>query len=223
MLSSLTSLLVLSTTISSSMTSASFLISSSATQEAYAQTEGNNTSTQSYTDPASGMTFQYPASWELRNIDPSLISPDTVSATRLVPPGQVSNQSFTDNVIISASSVAGNTTLDQYNEEVLSGYNSSGTVTITKSEPTTLSGLPAHSIEFTENVQGQQLQKMQAWAISGDRVYLVAYGADESEFSQYLPDVQSIIGSLQISSGAQVQQQQFQPDEQGSPKPFYFN
>ncbi len=47
--------------------------------------------------------------------------------------------------------------------------------------------------------------------------------ADESEFPQYLADVQAIIESLQISNGAQVQQQQLQPGEQESPAPPFFS
>ena len=188
--------------------------------EAYAQPEGNNTNSQSYTDPATGMTFQYPASWEIRNVD--MQRPDAISATRLLPPGQ-NNTGFIDNVLISVNGVS-NTTLGQYTEGALAQYNNfSNVITITKSEPSTLGGNPAHSIEYLENQPGQPLQKLQVWSIVGDRVYIVTYAADESGFPQYLSDVQNIIGSLQISDGAQVQQQQFQPYEQGSPKPFYFN
>jgi eukaryotic-like serine/threonine-protein kinase len=202
------------------MTSTSSLMSSPATHDAYAQTEGNNTNTRSYTDPAGGMTFQYPASWEIRDVD--LQRPDAISATRLLPPGQ-NNTGFIDNVLISVNRVS-NTTLGRYTEEALAVYNNfSNLITITKSEPSTLGGNPAHSIEYLENQPGQPLHKLQVWSIAGDRVYIVTYAADESEFSQNLPDVQNIIGSLLISDGAQVQQQQFQPDEQGSPKPFYFN
>ena len=221
LLLSLASLLALSTSTTSPMTSAS-MIPSSASHEAYAQTEGNNTSTLSYTDPSSGITFQYPSSWEIRDVDPSLRPPDTISATRLVPPGQ-NDTGFIDNVIISVNSVS-NTTLGQYTEEVLAQYNNvSGVITITKSEPTTLAGNPAHTIEYLENHPDQPLKKLQVWTVVGDQVYIVTYAADESEFPQYLADVQAIIESLQISNGAQVQQQQLQPGEQESPAPPFFS
>jgi eukaryotic-like serine/threonine-protein kinase len=223
MLLSLSSLLALSTVTSSAITPTS-VIPSTAVHEAYAQTGGNNTSVLSYTDPSSGITFQYPSSWEIRDVDPSLRPPDTISSTRLVPPGQ-NDTGFIDNVIISANNVS-NTTQAQYTEDVLAQYNNySGIITITKSEPSTLAGNPAHSIEYLENHPDQALtlKKMQVWSIVGDRVYLITYGADESEFPQYLADVQGIIQSLQIGNGAQVEQQQLEPKGQESPAPPFFS
>jgi eukaryotic-like serine/threonine-protein kinase len=193
---------------------------SSTSHEAFAQTEGNNTSTLSYTDPSSGITFQYPSSWQIQDVmqeEPAALSNDTISAVRLIPPGQ-NGTSLVENMIISAIRVD-NTTLGQYTTEVLELFNNN----ITKSEPTTLAGNPAHSIELLETQQGQQLKKMNAWTVLGDQVYLVTYGADESEFPQYLADVQAVIESLQISNGAQVQQQQLQPGEQESPVPPFFS
>jgi hypothetical protein len=218
---SLASLLTLSTSTTSPMTLAS-IFPSSASHEAFAQTEGNTNGTLSYTDPSSGITFQYPSSWERRDVSTSQEPPDTISATRLVPPGQ-NDTGIIDNVIVQAGNVS-NTTLTQYTEDLLAQYNNvSGIVTITKSEPTTLAGNPAHMIEFQENHPDQQLKKLQVWTVVGDRVYAVTYGADESEFPQYLADVQAIIESLQISNGAQVQQQQLQPGEQESLTPPFFS
>jgi hypothetical protein len=221
LLLSLASLLTLPTSTTSPMTLAS-IFPSSVSHEAIAQTESNTTGTLSYTDPSSGITFQYPSSWEVRDVDPSLRPPDTISATRLVPPGQ-NDTGFIDNMIINVNSVS-NTTLAQYTDEALRQYNNvSDIITITKSEPTTLAGNPAHMIEFLENHPDQQLKKMQVWTIVGDRVYVASYAADESEFPQYLADVQAVIESLQISNGAQVQQQQLKPGDQESPAPPFFS
>lgn len=221
LLSFLTTLLALSTTTSSPITSASFIPSSTST-EAYAQNGGNNTSALSYTDPSSGITFQYPSSWEIRDVDPSLRPPDTISATRLLPPGQ-NDTGFIDNVIVSVNNVS-NTTQAQYTEEALAQYkNVSGVISITKSEPAALGGHPAQSIEYLENHPGQPLKKLQVWSVVGDQVYIVTYAADESEFPRYLADVQSVIESIQISNGAQVQQQQLQPGKQESPAPPFFS
>jgi hypothetical protein len=220
LLLSLASLVTLPTSTTSPMTLAS-ISPSSASHEAFAQTEGDNTSTLSYTDPSSGITFQYPSSWEIRDVAPSLQPPDTISATRLVPPGQNAT-GFIDNAIVLANNVS-NTTLGQYTEGALAQYNNvSGIITITASEPTTLAGNPAHMIEYLENHPDQQLKKLQVWTVVGDRVYTVTFAADESEYPQYLADVQTIIESLQISNGAEVQQQQLQPGEQESLAPFFF-
>jgi eukaryotic-like serine/threonine-protein kinase len=222
LLLTVTSLLAMSTVTSSAITSTS-VTPLSAAHEAYAQTGGNNTGVLSYTEPSSGITFQYPSSWEIRDVDPSLRPPDTVSSTRLLPPGQ-NDTGFIDNVVISVNNVS-NTNLGQYTEDVLAQYqNLSDVITITRSEPSTLAGNPAHAIEYIDNSQDQPIKKIQTWTVVGDRVYVVTYAADESEFPQYLTDVQAIVQSLQISNGAQVQQQQMQPGDQESlPPPFFFN
>jgi eukaryotic-like serine/threonine-protein kinase len=218
---SLASLLTLPTSTTSPMTLAS-IFPSSVSHEAFAQTGGNNTNMLSVTDPSSGITFQYPSSWDIRDVDPSLRPPDTISATRLVPFGQ-NDTGFIDNVIVNANNVS-NTTLSQYTEGLLAQYNNvSGIITITRSDPATLAGNPAHAIEYLENHPDQPLKKMQVWTVVGDRVYAVTYAADESEYPQYAADVQAIFESLQISNGAQVQQQQLQPGGQESLPPFFFN
>jgi hypothetical protein len=221
LLLTVTSLLALSTVTSSPITSTS-VISSSVIHEAYAQNGGNNTGGLSYTDPSSGITFQYPSSWDIQDgVVPSVQAADTISSTRLLPPGQ-NNTGFVDNVLISVNNVS-NTTQGQYTEGVLAEYNNlSGAITITKSEPITLAGNPAHAIEYLDNSQDQPIKKIQVWSVVGDRVYIVTYAADESEFSQYLADVQSIIESVQISNGAQVQQQQLEPEGQESLAPPFF-
>jgi hypothetical protein len=221
LLLSLASLLTLPASTTSPMALAS-IFPSSAGHEAYAQTEGNNTGALSYTDPSSGITFQYPSSWEVRDVDPSLRPADTISATRLLPPGQ-NDTGFIDNVVVSVNGVS-NITLGQYTEGVLAQYNNlSGAITITQSGPFTLGGNPAHGIEYLESHPNQPLKKMQVWSIVGDRVYIVTYAADESEFPQYLADVQAIIESLQISNGAPIEQQQLQPGVQESPAPPFFS
>jgi serine/threonine-protein kinase len=127
-------------------------------------------------------------------------------------------------VVISVNNVS-NTNLGQYTEDVLAQYNNlSGVITITKSEPSTLGGNPAHAIEYIDNSQDQPIKKIQVWTVVDDRVYVVTYAADESEFPQYLADVQATAQSLQIGDEAQVEQQQMQPGDQKSlPPPFFFN
>ena len=51
-------------------------------------------------------------------------------------------------------------TLGQYTEGSIAQYNNlSGVITITKSEPTTLAGNPAHAIEYLDNSQDQPIKK----------------------------------------------------------------
>ena len=105
------------------------MIPSSVSYEAYAQTEGNNTSALWYTDPSSGITFQYPSSGKFEMSIPHCVL--LILFPQLVCPTWTERYGFIDNVIINVNNVS-NTTLGQYTEEALAQYNNvSDVITIT--------------------------------------------------------------------------------------------
>jgi hypothetical protein len=65
---------------------------------------------------------------------------------------------------------------------------------ILESNLTTLAGLPAHKIVFTD----AGLQKMQVWTIKDDRIFTITYEADEEDFQNDLQVAQGMIESFQI-------------------------
>jgi hypothetical protein len=64
-----------------------------------------------------------------------------------------------------------------------------------------LAGKPAYTLIGTYELHSSGLQKlMEVGTIIGDKAYSVQYIADASQYSDYLPTVQKMIGSVQIKS-----------------------
>ena len=105
-------------------------------------------------------------------------------------------------VVISIEKGLGNvTTLQQYGEgadrllrTVLGNFTSS-------SQPTTLSGLPAISrtMATMNPVSGTDILIAQIFVIKNGNAYTITYTAPSSIYNSYLPTVQQIINSFQIT------------------------
>jgi hypothetical protein len=71
---------------------------------------------------------------------------------------------------------------------------------IIKSEPTTMSGLPAQRILYTVTGLGNTAEKrIEMWIVQGDRAYIIDYIPIGQQFD-ISPDAQKIIGSFQITA-----------------------
>ena len=64
-----------------------------------------------------------------------------------------------------------------------------------ESNTTTLAGLPAHKMVFTN----LGLKTMQIWTIKDDRVYTITYVAEEEDFQDDLDVAEKMIKSFQIT------------------------
>jgi PsbP-like protein len=154
-----------------------------------------------YLNPTFGIELNFPSSWvglELWKRS----TPSSSIVTFIPPAGNASADNasgFRDNLLISMQD-SHNKTLNEYTNDSLNAYRDpANNVTITKSFPTTLTGIPAHEINYVENFEGNKLMKKQIWAIIDNRVYVVTYGADASQYADYLPDVDRMISSLKIA------------------------
>ena len=81
-------------------------------------------------------------------------------------------------------------TLEQYSSVKINSTEGQ----ILESNMTTLAGLPAHKIVFTD----AGLQKMQVWTIKDARIFTITYEADEEDFQNDLQVAQGMIESFQI-------------------------
>ncbi len=63
----------------------------------------------------------------------------------------------------------------------------------------TLGGNPAYKLVYTGVEEGIDLQAMLILTIKGDKAFIISYIAEPSKFSYYLPTLQKMISSLQIS------------------------
>ena len=182
---------------------------------AYAQSSGNlsgdaGTTNETitllrYLNPTFGIELDYPSSWQALELWKSPTPSNSIVA--FFPSADNSSSgnasSYRDILLVSMQNSRGKT-LNDYTSESLTAYGgasnlNASNITITKSTPTTLSGIPAHEISYRENLEGSELMKKQIWTIIDNRVYVVTYGADASQYMDYLPDVDRMISSLKIA------------------------
>jgi hypothetical protein len=160
-------------------------------------TQSNNLSL--YNNSTYGIKFQSPYGWNKIEILAGRItliefsSPSRNTTGSIEPPAQV---------IISIEKGLGNvTTLQQYSEVANKLLNTIlGNFTPT-SQPSTLSGLPAISkvIAMKHPVSGIDIVIAQVFAIKNNNAYSITYTVPASSYYRYLPIVQQIFNSFQIT------------------------
>lgn len=62
-----------------------------------------------------------------------------------------------------------------------------------------LSSNPAYSIQYSGVEEGVNLHAMLILTIKGDKAYIISYNAEPTKFSYYLPTLQKMINSFQIT------------------------
>lgn len=155
-----------------------------------------------YDNPNLGFTLEYPSDWSkeesLTFVSPpptsSLPSEDTsngtISATNLTP----------ESIAVTTEVLISNITLEEYSESAIGLLESQfPNFTLLNSFETTLSGYPAHQIEYTFSPEGLELKNLQIWAIVDNIVYAVTYGGTTEEFDSSLPVFDNLIQSFQVT------------------------
>jgi hypothetical protein len=180
------------------------------TMSAYASTLINNNSSAAvisgvsnnislYHNSSYGVEFQPPQGWNKIEV---LDGPITLIEFTSPPRNETGSIELPAQVIVSIEKGLGNvTTLQQYSEgadkllkTILGNFTST-------SQPTTLSGLPAISRTIaTQNpVSGIDILIAQIFVIKNGSAYTITYTAPSSIYYSYLPLVQQIINSFQIT------------------------
>jgi hypothetical protein len=168
----------------------------------------NVTNLRTYENTAFGASMQYPAVWgavELKS-NPLDRFPGS-SVALLTAPLENATDTFREKALLSIQdfSALGNVsaqsmTLAKYTNGSLSGYrNISDSVTILESNTTTLAGLPAHRIVFTEEAQNQQFKKTQVWTVKDNKAYVITFSAQAPRYDDYLPSIEIMINSLKLN------------------------
>lgn len=155
-----------------------------------------------YDNPNLGFTLEYPSDWSkeesLTFVSPpptsSLPSKDTsngtISATNLTP----------ESIAVTTEVLISNITLEKYSESAIGLLESQfPNFTLLNSFETTLSGYPAHQIEYTFSPERLELKNLQIWAIVDNIVYAVTYGGTIEEFDSSLPVFDNLIQSFQVT------------------------
>ena len=151
-----------------------------------------------YNNPNLGFTLEYPSDWA-KEESLTLISPPpspndatngTTSSTNLTP----------ESIAVTTEVLLTNITLEEYSESAIGLLGSQfPNFTLLDSFETTLSGYPAHQIEYTYALDGLELKNAQIWAIADNIVYAITYGGTIEEFDSSLPIFESLMESFQLT------------------------
>ena len=148
--------------------------------------------------------IQYPASWTIdeQDIDPN----DTITnIVTFSSPLTSRFDIYSENLGIGLERLADqNMTLEEYATSLITDYNETSTDfnPIELNTNITLGGgnnNPAYRLIYTDREDNINYKTMEIGTIIGDKVYYIQYIAEEKKYSNYLPTIQMMINSLQIT------------------------
>jgi eukaryotic-like serine/threonine-protein kinase len=173
-------------------------------ENASAQETSRNESSnfRTFENIAFGLRMLYPSDWSVTQVKSTLSPNASTSAVAFFKaPIESLSDMYQENVIINMKGPSpDNLTLRGYTENSLKTFSSMPNIRLLQSFPNTLAGLPAHMVVYSENSEGIDIHKMQIWTIAdNDTAYVVTFGAEKTQFSRYLPAVEQMINSIQIS------------------------
>ena len=159
-----------------------------------------------YTNPQYGFSLLYPSSWVNEEIPPGANLTYLISFN----PPPTEFREFVYVYMAVKNLTSQNTSLGQFADQEInflekrpaatSPIEDMGVRTILESELTTIAGnTPAHKVVYSEKVSGTLSKITEIYAINGDKGYILSYVADTAIYEKYLPIVQKMIGSLNVS------------------------
>lgn len=98
--------------------------------------------------------------------------------------------------------------IDEYSRSIINGYRESrlNFDLVSSNTDNTLSGLPTYEIVFTDSANGTDRKLMEVGALDSDnnRVYYLLFNTEESRYDLFVPALESMIDSFQLSSIGEV-------------------
>jgi S1-C subfamily serine protease len=157
-----------------------------------------------YENGSYGIEIQYPANWtkDEEDTDPSDGITDIVEFSS---PFESRLDSYSETLGISIEELTDqNMTLEEYASSLITAYNETFTDfnLIESNTNSTLAEKPAYKLVYTETLEDEDstnLKTMETGTIIGERVYFIEYIAEEEKYSNYLPIIQMMINSIEIT------------------------
>ena len=182
-------------------TLSSLLLSSSVLSviQASAQTDSKNSSNNllTYQNPAYGIKIQYPSDWRVSENGMR----DYTNIVTFYSPLENLADRVPEHLTLSRVDYSQNITLDQYNKFLNSTLENIPGVQIIESNPTPLAGHPGYKVVYLSMLSNIpfKFQDMLIWTIIGGKVYNISFNAEAAKYPTFLPTVQKMINSFQIT------------------------
>ena len=160
-------------------------------------TTTTNNNFRTYQNPDYSIKTQYPSDWSASKSGLR----DYTNVIAFYSPLENISDIFPEHLTLSITGYSQHITLQKFNTVLNNTLKQPGVKTI-ESNPTTLAGNPAHKIVFlppTDNVPFK-FETMLVWTVKSDKVYIISYNAEAARYSTYLPTIQKMIDSFEITN-----------------------
>jgi hypothetical protein len=147
--------------------------------------------TQRYEDTEFGFTIDHPPSWTVTQ-QPGVVVLFVNQAS--------AQDGFAESVNVVAEELPGEIPLDDYTEVTIRNLEAGfGQIEVIEEGPTTIGGLPAHSIEYRAEQQGQTLTFLQTWFVDGTTAFVLTFTGQDQGFDELRPEAESIFESFRVT------------------------
>jgi hypothetical protein len=142
-----------------------------------------------------GVNIKYPSNWKKEA--------KYASAVDFISPKEKNSDRYLENLGLQVSSLSQHMTLDEFTSHQIDFLNQSfPSFKIIDSRDTTLGGNPAHKVAFSYGVQQNipLFKIIEIWMIMQNKVYIITSGAEFNKYSIYIPIIQKMIDSFELST-----------------------
>jgi hypothetical protein len=180
----------------------SLLLSSSvlSVMQALAQPNFKNNSNNllTYQNTVYGIKIQYPSDWRVSENGMR----DYTNIVAFYSPLENLADRVSEHLTLSRVDYSQNITLDQYNKFLNSTLKNIPGVQIIESNPIDLAGHPGYKVVYLSLPSNLpfKFQDMLIWTIIGGKVYNISFNAEAAKYPTFLPTIQKMINSFQITS-----------------------
>jgi len=155
-----------------------------------------------YENSTYGIKFEFPSDWKkIETLS------GRVSNIEFISPPKNASDIFPATISIVVEKNLGNiTTLDQYTKtsdgllnQMLGSFNT--TIESRPSSMGSIAGLPANEriLDIKQPTVGLDLKSIQVFTIQNNKAYIITYTVEPAEFLDYLPVLQRMVNSFQIT------------------------
>ena len=149
-----------------------------------------------YESPVHRIRTQYPDGWEILIQSPS----NSSLSLRFNSPPENDTDIFRENVLLVIDTISNNTILSNYTSAALTSYlETYSDLKFNELSSTNLTNgtIPAYKLVASRTQDG--LEFMQIFAIKDGQIYTILYSSEKTRYSTYLPIVEKMINSFEVT------------------------
>jgi eukaryotic-like serine/threonine-protein kinase len=164
------------------------------------QRNGNDNKMLTYENSTYGIRMQYPSNWHkeenLSSSDNSML----VDVVKFISSTKNASDTSSESLDLKIDNISDikPITLAKYANNSIEDLTKDFDV-IKLDRNASLSNNPAYKLIYTGAEEGVNLQAMLILTIKGDKAYIISYNAEPTKFSYYLPTLEKMINSFEIT------------------------